>query len=151
MCRFFGILFYLRQASRRWLLWEISLGRLRFFIFFWRSISWRSWFSFRKIIIFKVFAESVLCQIWCSFGLKKLSQNPSKTRSEPLQNRWQKRVVFQHRFFGVSTSILEGLGLPFWSQVCHCGYKNTITHPPLSDLRVNVLSKWRLGGLQARF
>ena len=37
--------------------------------------------------------------------------------SEPLQNRSQKRVVFQHRFFRVLASISEGLGPPRWSQV----------------------------------
>ena len=36
---------------------------------------------------------------------------------EPLQNRFPKRVVFQHRFFRVLASILEVLGPPRWSQV----------------------------------
>ena len=45
------------------------------------------------------------------------SFGPPKTTSEPFKNRCQKRVVFQHRFFGVLASILEPLGLPRWSQV----------------------------------
>ena len=55
------------------------------------------------------------------FRSKKLTKNPSKTRSESFQNRCLKRVVFQHRFFRVSASILEGLGPPSWNQVCHFG------------------------------
>ena len=51
------------------------------------------------------------------FGSKKPTKNPSKTTSEPFKNRYQKCIVFQHRFFRVSASILEGLGPPSWSQV----------------------------------
>ena len=51
------------------------------------------------------------------FRSKKPTKNLSKTTSEPFQNRCRKRVVFQHRFFRVSASILEGLGPPTWSQV----------------------------------
>ena len=51
------------------------------------------------------------------FRSKNPTKNPSKTRSEPFQNRCQKCVVFQHPFFRVLASILEGLGPPSWSQV----------------------------------
>ena len=51
------------------------------------------------------------------FGSKKPTKNQSKTTSEPFKNRCQKCVVFQHRFFRVSASILEPLGPPTWSQV----------------------------------
>ena len=46
------------------------------------------------------------------FRPKKPTKDHSKMRSEPFQNRCQKRIVFQHRFFRVSASILEGLGPP---------------------------------------
>ena len=55
------------------------------------------------------------------FFSEKPTKNPSKMRSEPFQNRCRKRVVFQHRFFRVSDSILEPLGPPRWSQVGHFG------------------------------
>ena len=48
------------------------------------------------------------------FGSKKPTKNQSKTTSEPFKNRCQKCVVFQHRFFRVSASILD---TPTWSQV----------------------------------
>ena len=48
---------------------------------------------------------------------KKPAKNHPKTRSEPFKKRCQKRVVFKHRFFGVSASIWEPLMLPSWSQV----------------------------------
>ena len=48
---------------------------------------------------------------------KKPTKNPPKTRSEPFKNRYQKCVVFQHRFFRVLASILQPLGPPRWSQV----------------------------------
>ena len=48
---------------------------------------------------------------------KKPTENPSETKSEPSQNQCQKCIVFYHRFFRVSASILEGLGPPTWSQV----------------------------------
>ena len=51
------------------------------------------------------------------FDSKKPTKNQSKTTSEPFKNRCQKYVVFQHRFFRVSASILEPLGPPRWSQV----------------------------------
>ena len=51
------------------------------------------------------------------FWSKKPTKNLSKTRPEPFKNRCRKRVVFQHRFFQVSASILEPLGPPTWSQV----------------------------------
>ena len=51
------------------------------------------------------------------FGSKKPTKNQSKTTSEPFKNRCQKCVVFQHRFFRVSASILEPLGPPTWSHV----------------------------------
>ena len=56
-----------------------------------------------------------------AFGMhflsKKRPKNLPKTRSDPLKNRCQQRCFFQHRFFKVSASILEGLGPPTWSQV----------------------------------
>ena len=59
------------------------------------------------------------------FGSKKPTKNQSKTTSEPFKNRCQKCVVFQHRFFRVSASILEGLGAPTWSQVGYFGLQKT--------------------------
>ena len=56
----------------------------------------------------------------CARGLdksKKPTKNLSKMRSEPSKNRCRKCVVFQHRFFRVSASILDPLGPPRWSQV----------------------------------
>ena len=61
-----------------------------------------------------VFLQVAFCM---DLGSKKPTKNPWKTMSEPLQNRSQKRVVFQHRFFRVLASISEGLGPPRWSQV----------------------------------
>ena len=55
--------------------------------------------------------------------IKKLTKNLSKTMSEPLKNRWQKRVVFQHRFFHVLASILASCGPPNWSQVGYFGHQ----------------------------
>ena len=57
------------------------------------------------------------------FWSKKPTKNQSKTTSEPFKNRCQKWVVFQHRFFRVSASILEPLGLPTWTQVGFFGHK----------------------------
>ena len=51
------------------------------------------------------------------FWSKKPTKNLSKTRPEPFKNRCRKRIVFQHRFFQVSASILEPLGPPTWNQV----------------------------------
>ncbi len=62
--------------------------------------------------------HTIQCFAFCMrFRSKKPTKNLSKTMSEPFQNRCQKRVVSQHRFFRVSASILEGLGPPTWSQV----------------------------------
>ena len=63
------------------------------------------------------------------FSSQKRTKNPSKTMSEPLKNRCRKRVVFQHRFFGVSASILEGLGPPRWSQVGSQGPAKLLDKP----------------------
>ena len=51
------------------------------------------------------------------FWSEKPTKNPSKMTSEPLQNRYQKRVVFQHRFFELSASILEPTCLHLGPQV----------------------------------
>ena len=85
------------------------------------------------------------------FGSKKPTKNQSKTTSEPFKNRCQKYVVFQHRFFRVSASILEGLGPPSWSQVGYFGYQRGRMRPSKSLLKLNVFKKWRVGKLQARF
>ena len=69
-----------------------------------------------KIIFFRVSLKSAFVMFF-KFSFNKPVKNPSKTRPEPFQNRCQKCVVFQHRFFRVSASILEGLGPPRWSQV----------------------------------
>ena len=62
--------------------------------------------------------HTIHCIAFCvHFRSKKPTENPSKTTSEPFQNRCRKRVVFQHRFFRVSGSIFEGLEPPTWSQV----------------------------------
>ena len=68
------------------------------------------------------------------FRFKKPTKNPSKTRSEPLKNRCQKRIVFQHRFFRVSAWILEGLGPPRWSQVGQKGPAKLLGQPFLTLL-----------------
>ena len=41
---------------------------------------------------------------------EKTTKITSKTAPGPLRNRCPKYAVFQHRFFRVSASILEGLG-----------------------------------------
>ena len=51
------------------------------------------------------------------FRFKKPTKTLSKTRTEPFKNRCRKCVVFQHRFFQVSASIVEPLGPPTWNQV----------------------------------
>ena len=38
-----------------------------------------------------------------------------------------------------------------WSQVGNFGHKKLGRSPPLSDLKLSVFKKWRLGGLPARF
>ena len=92
------------------------------------------------------------------FGSKKPTKNPSKTTSEPFKNRCQKCIVFQHRFFRVSASILEGLGPPRWSQV---GFKTQFSYySPLFfyPLQLNVFKNCVLeasgldfGGSRPRF
>ena len=62
-------------------------------------------------------------------GSEKPSKNPRKTMPEPFQNRCQKRVVFQHRFFRVWGSILEPLGLPRWSQLSVLGSQDAPKSP----------------------
>ena len=89
--------------------------------------------------------------IFVNVCLKKRLKNPSKTRPEPFQNRCRKCIVFQHRFFRLSASILEGLGPPRWSQVGSFGSKKLPSKLLLKRLKLSVLKKWRLGGLQARF
>ena len=91
-----------------------------------------------------------------AFGMrswsKKPTKNPSKTKPEPFKNRCRKWIVFQHRFFRVSASILEPLGLPTWTQVgskTHLSQKGTLFFSPLKLIK--CLQKWRLGGLRARF
>ena len=97
-----------------------------------------------------------------AFGLrvwsKKPTKNFSKTRPEPFKNRCRKRVVFQHRFFQVSASISERLGLPTWSQVdLKPQIRQRLSPPrhedaPLQERSlVDVFKKLRLGGFQARF
>ena len=44
-------------------------------------------------------------------GFKKPLKKHSETRSDPRKNQAKKRLAFQHRYFHVSGSILEGLGL----------------------------------------
>ena len=75
----------------------------------------------RMAIVFLGFytIDAFACGI--RFGSHNRAKNPSKTRSEPFKNRCQKYVVFYHRFFRVSASILEGLGPPSWSQVGRFG------------------------------
>ncbi len=69
---------------------------------------------------------------------KKPTKNLSKTTSEPFQNRCQKCVVFRHRFFRVSASILKPLGPPTWSQVGHFGLKQLGAVLLLSLLKLSV-------------
>ena len=53
-----------------------------------------------------------------AFLLQKTYQKPSQNEVRTLQKIDVKKcVVFQHRFFRVWASILEGLGPPTWSQV----------------------------------
>ena len=85
------------------------------------------------------------------FDSKKPTKNPSKTRSEPFKNRCQKRVVFQHRFFGVSALILEGLDPSRWSQVGQKGPAKLSGQPLFYPLKLKFFKKWRLGGLRTRF
>ena len=65
-----------------------------------------------------VFLQVAFCM---DLGTKKPSKNLSKTMPGRPKNRCRNRVVFEHRFFGVSASILEPLGPPRWSQVGHFG------------------------------
>ena len=75
--------FKIHSKSRSQKTCDFSSIFVQFFSFFWCSISWKSWFSYKKITIFKVFTKSVLLQILCSFWPKKPTKNPSKTTSEP--------------------------------------------------------------------
>ena len=68
------------------------------------------------------------------FWSKKPTKNPPKTRSEAFRNRCRKRVVFQHRFFRLSDSILEPLGPPTWSQVGRLELPAPFQKPPKSNL-----------------
>ena len=70
---------------------------------------------------FSGFRKNCVFAFWIHFGFKKPPKNPSKTKAERLENRCQKRVVFQHRFFRVLASILEPLRPSSWSQVGHFG------------------------------
>ena len=80
----------------------------------------------RPAIVLLIFHTSQRFAIGTYFWSKKPTKNLPKTRSEPFKNRCQKRVVFQHRFFRVSASILEGLGLPTWSQVGFYSHKKLL-------------------------
>ena len=77
-----------------------------------------------------------------AFGLrfwsKKPTKNLPKTRPEPFKNRCRKRVVFQHRFFQVSASILEPLGPPTWNQVGSKTYFSQGGTLFFSPLKLNV-------------
>ena len=94
---------------------------LRFFIEFWlrkvsvarapTSISY--WFFQYFWLVGRFSLNPFGYGIW----IQKTYQQPHKTRPEPMNNRCQKRVVFQHRLLDVSASILEPLGPPRWSQV----------------------------------
>ena len=96
--------------------------------------------------------RTIHCIAFCiHFRSEKPTENPSKMRSEPFQNRCRKRVVFQHRFFRVSAWILEGPGTsnlepswPFWP-------KNFAGSAPFYLLKLSVFKKLRLGGLWPRF
>ena len=92
----------------------------------------------RPASVLLVFHTIRLIAFGMHFWFKKPTENPSKTGSEPFQNRCQKHVVFQHRFFRVSASILEGLGLPTWSQVGFKTLKFRVRKPLLSDLKLNI-------------
>ena len=85
-----------------------------------------------------VFLQVAFCM---DLGSKKPTKNPWKTMSEPLQNRSQKRVVFQHRFFRVLASISEGLGPPRWSQVGSYSLKKITSPGPVYDLKLDVVWK----------
>ena len=71
----------------------------------------------RPAIVLLIFHTSQRFAIGTYFWSKKPTKNLPKTKSEPFKNRCKKRVVFQHRFFRVSGSILEPLGLPRWNQI----------------------------------
>ena len=75
------------------------------------------------------------------FRSKKPFKNPSKTTSEPFQNRCQKCAVFQHPFFRVSASIWEGLGPPSPSQVRHFGPTKVLNSDMLSALKLKAFKK----------
>ena len=78
--------------------------------------------------------------------------------SEPFQNRCQKCIVFRHRFFQDSTSILHPLGPPTWSQNHNFGFKIsnglpfwTILCRAFSKNCVREGSKLNFGGCRTRF
>ena len=85
------------------------------------------------------FRTKICFNIFLSLGFENPPQNPCKTRSEPLKNRCRKRVVFEHRFFTVSASILEGLGPPRWSQVGHFGLQKLGTAALLHPLKLSAV------------
>ena len=63
-------------------------------------------------VALRAYLHCVFVGTWSNEKIwKKPTKNPPKMRSEPFKNRCQKRVAFQHRFFRVSASILQGLGL----------------------------------------
>ena len=69
------------------------------------------------------------------------------------KNRCRNRVVFEHRFFGVSASILEPLGPPRWSQVRLSGRKIWSGYGPGVILKtfqlkgILKMASWRPPGL----
>ena len=69
-----------------------------------------------KSLFLRFSLKSCFCH-FRAFSIKNPTPNPSKTKSKPLKNRCQKRIVFRHRFLRLSASILEPLGPPRWSQV----------------------------------
>ena len=68
---------------------------------------------------------------------------------EPFQNRCRKRVVFQHRFFRVSASILEGLGPPTWSQVRRAACSARRVRPHSMDMCLEPPCMEVLGGAKS--
>ena len=57
-----------------------------------------------------------------------------------------KHIVFQHRFFQVSASILMGIGPPNWSQLGYFCLEKNLWGALQSDLELNVFGKWRVKG-----
>ena len=77
--------------------------------------------------------KSCFCYLQ-AFSVNKTYQKPFQNGSEPLKNRCQKHIVFQHRFFRVSAWILEGLEPPRWSQVGQKGPAKLSGQPFLTFL-----------------